>query len=285
MKCNRVLITGATGLLGSAVVESFRLNTGAEIVGLGRHELDITDADHLASSVNGFRPDLIINCAAYTRVDECEADEVLARRINGEGAGNVARAAADVGADLIHISTDYVFNGSANAPIAEDAPPADPAKLSAYGRSKLLGEQLVRAAHPQAVIVRTAWLFGRGGACFPKTILQRAQAGLPLRVVNDQTGSPTFAADLAMGLFELAQHRASGTYHFNNAGSCTWHALAGEVLRHAGIIANIEAVTSEELSRPARRPKYSVLDMSRFIADTGLRPRPWQEALAEFIRG
>ncbi|MBX3395417.1 MAG: dTDP-4-dehydrorhamnose reductase [Phycisphaerae bacterium] len=284
MRCEKVLITGATGLLGSAVVEAFRMRGCSEIIGRGRHELDITDEEQVRDFIDGFRPDLIVNCAAYTRVDDCETGEAYAHRVNGDGAGYVARAARACNAELIHVSTDYVFNGHANAPIREDSPPGLPEHLSAYGRSKLRGEQCVREAHPDAVVIRTAWLFGREGTSFPKAILNRAREGLPLRVVNDQVGSPTYAKDLADAIWELAQYRAKGTYHFTNRGSCTWHDLAGEVLRHAGIIANIEAVTSEELGRPARRPKYSVLDMSRFITETGSTPRPWQDALEEFLR-
>lgn len=284
MKCSKVLITGSTGMLGSAVVNAFRLNAEAEVLGRGRHELDITSAVYVNAAIESARPDLVINCAAFTRVDDCEAKKEHAVRVNADGAANVARAARAVGADLIHISTDYVFNGSQTSPIREDAPPAVADKLSAYGRSKLLGEMRVRECHPDAVILRTAWLFGKGGACFPATILQRAREGMPLRVVNDQRGAPTFANDLAIAVFELAQHQASGVYHFTNAGECTWHEYAGEILKRAGIIANLEAIASRELNRPARRPAYSVLDMSRFIADTGYRPRPWQDALGEFLQ-
>lgn len=284
MKCSKVLITGATGLLGSAVVEAFRLQSDARIIGVGHHEMDITDVDHLMARVEGFAPDLVVNCAAYTRVDDCEANADLAMAVNGDGAGNMAQAARAVGADLIHLSTDYVFAGEIDSPIREDAEPAAPSALSAYGRSKLLGEQLVRRYHEDAVIVRTAWLFGREGSSFPKSILERAASGMPIRVVTDQTGSPTYAKDLAEALFELAQHKARGTYHFTNAGSCTWHEFAGEILRKSGIIVNIEAITTGELGRPARRPKYSVLDNSRFVSDTGIQPRTWQFALEEYLR-
>lgn len=284
MKCSRVLITGATGLLGSAVVDAFRLNADAEILGRGRHELDITSPVYVNAAFESAAPDLVINCAAFTRVDDCELRHDHADRVNGDGAGNVARAARTVGADLIHISTDYIFNGSHTSPIREDAEPAAPAALSAYGRSKLLGECRVRECHPDAVILRTAWLFGRAGPCFPAAILKRAREGLPLRVVNDQRGAPTYVKDLAFAIFELAQHQACGTYHFTNAGDCTWHEYAGEILKHSGIIANIEPVSSEEFDRPAKRPAYSVLDMTRFIADTGHSPRPWQAALAEFLQ-
>lgn len=285
MKCSKVLITGANGLLGSAVVEAFRLRSDARIIGVGHHEMDITDVDHLMARVEGFEPDLVINCAAYTKVDDCEINEKLAMAVNGEGAGNMAQAARAVGADLIHISTDYIFDGTATSPILEYAEPAPPEMLSAYGRSKLLGERLVRQYHGDAVIVRTAWLYGREGPSFPKAILQRAKSGLPLRVVTDQTGAPTFANDLALGLLELVQHKAGGTYHFTNAGSCTWHAYACELLKQSGIVMGVEEITSQQLGRPAKRPAYSVLDMTRFIADTGMTPRTWQEALAEYLRG
>lgn len=279
----RVLVTGATGLLGSEVVSAFRRDPGADVVGLGHHELDVTDEALVRSRFETLAPDLVIHCAAYTKVDDCEANEDHARCVNGDGAGHVATAAHACAARLFHISTDYVFDGEAQRPYAEDHPPAAPERLSAYGRSKLLGEELVRRGHPEAVLVRTAWLFGNG-PCFPRTILERAHRGEPLRVVSDQVGSPTYASDLAEALVELAHDEAGGIYHITNAGDCSWHAFAVEILRAAGIDSAIAPIRACELDRPARRPAYSVLDNRRYCELAGGPLRPWQEAVADFLK-
>ncbi|MFQ5500842.1 MAG: dTDP-4-dehydrorhamnose reductase [Phycisphaerae bacterium] len=278
----KVLTTGSSGLLGKAVVSAFRLYLDAEVIGLSRHELDITDAQHVSDLFQQLRPDLAIHCAAYTRVDDCEENEAEACRVNGDGAGNVARSARETGSRLIHISTDYVFGGDKSTPIPVDHPTGEPEALSAYGRSKLLGEQQVRQQHPLATIVRTAWLFG-DGHCFPRTILKYARAGTPLRVVHDQIGSPTYAPDLARALCELVRSDAGGTFHITNSGQCNWYELAVEILRQAGIDTAIEPVATDAFPRPARRPAYSVLDNHSFIETTGHVPRDWQATLADYL--
>jgi len=279
----KVLITGSSGLLGRAAVSAFRLYIGAEVIGLSQHELDITDAQRVNALFQQLRPDLTIHCAAYTRVDDCETNEAEACRVNGDGSGNVARSAHETGSRLIHISTDYVFGGDESTPIPVDHPTGAPEELSAYGRSKLLGEQQVRQQHPRATIVRTAWLFGEAGPCFPRSILERARGGAPLRVVNDQIGSPTYAPDLARALCELVRSDAGGTFHITNAGQCNWYEFAVEILRQAGIDAAIEPVTTDAFPRPARRPAYSVLDNQSFIETTGYVPRDWQATLADYL--
>lgn len=279
----KVLVTGSAGLLGKAAVSTFRERAGAEVIGLTRADLDITDAQRVSTVIGGHRPDLVVHCAAYTRVDDCEANEAEAMRVNGDGAGNVARSAFETDSRLIHISTDYVFEGGESRPISEDHPTGDPGVLSAYGRSKLSGEQQVRRHHPGASIVRTAWLFGEGGPCFPRSILERARTGGSLRVVHDQVGSPTYAADLARGLCELARFGGGGLFHVTNGGQCSWYEFAVEILRQAGIDAVIEPVSSEACPRPARRPAYSVLDNRRFIELTGHTLRDWRAALADYL--
>ena len=283
METTKVLITGATGLLGNPTVSTFRLQRHMDTLGLGHHELDITDADHVKARFETFRPDLVVNCAAYTKVDDCEANETHARRVNGEGAGNVARAAADCGARLIHLSTDYVFDGEATKPYQEEYPPSDPHKLSAYGRSKLLGEQLVRQHYPAAIIVRSSWLFGPDGPCFPRTILERARNGDSLRVVNDQTGSPTYAPDLAQALCELAQHDASGIFHITNAGQCSWYDFACELLKRARLDVPIEPVSTDAFPRPAKRPMFSVLGNRKYQEATGMVLCRWNETLTKYL--
>ncbi len=280
----RVLLTGSAGLLGTAVMEVFRKDQEWELVCRDRGELDITDAAAVAFQLRHERPDLVINCAAYTRVDDCESNVEPAMRVNGDGAGNVAAASAEVGARLIHLSTDYVFDGTADRPYREDDPTGRPESLSVYGRSKLAGEQLVSAGHPQALIIRTAWLYGAAGRSFPRTILELARRQPRLEVVDDQRGSPTNARDLAQAIAELAKMELRGIVHVTNSGQCTWCEFARRIVRLAGMDVPIVPVPTERFPRPARRPQYSVLDQGRFAEAVGRPMRPWTEAVEEFIR-
>ncbi len=279
----KLLITGANGLLGRALSRRAAATDAFSIAALGRADLDITDEGAVQRALTAERPDWVINCAAFTRVDDCEAQKDDAIRVNGVGAGHIANAAAAAGARLVHISTDYVFDGRARQPIPHDAPTADPTELSAYGRSKLMGEQRVRAADARAVIVRTAWLYGHGGPCFPAAILRLAREGKLRQVVNDQQGSPTYADDLADGILRLVRADACGTFHFANDGACTWYEFALEILRRARLDIAIKPCTTDEFPRPARRPAYSVLDLAHFEQLTGHRPRHWREALAAYF--
>jgi len=283
MQPSKVLITGASGLLGIPTVKVFEARPRTQVLAVGREELDIADAAEVEAQVRGFRPDLIINCAAYTKVDDCESHEADANRVNGVGPGNIARSAAACGVRLIHISTDYVFDGHGTSPYREDHPTGDPTQLSAYGRSKLLGEQEVCRHHSRAIILRTAWLYGHDGPCFPEAILKRARAGGPLQVVTDQVGTPTYASDLAEAIGKLAEFDVAGFFHFTNAGRCTWFEFAVEVLRLAKLNPAVGPITSDRLSRPAKRPSFSVLDNRRFMSVTGACPRPWQEALSAYV--
>lgn len=283
MATRKVVITGAGGLLATPTLSVFQAAEDMDAMGLSRSELDITDAAKLRECFSSLRPDVVINCAAYTRVDDCETNEAYAYRVNGDGAGNVARAAADCGAGLIHISTDYVFDGHATTPYAEDHPTGDPARLSAYGRSKLSGEKQVRQYHLDATIVRTAWLYGHEGPCFPKAILGRARTGEALRVVNDQIGAPTFASDLAEALLNLARCQGHGIFHVTNAGRCSWHEFACEIIRRSNLDVPIEPVATSAFPRPAKRPMFSVLDNRRYIELTGRAVRSWPAALADYL--
>ncbi len=289
METIKILLTGARGLLGKPAVTAFRNYPHAEVIGLGRHELDITNAEHVRASVDTFQPKIVVNCAGYAKVDDCETNAEHACHVNGTGAGHVAQAAAEVGAYLVHVSTDYVFDGSATSPMNEDHPVADPSALSAYGRSKLEGEQRVREYHPGAAIIRTAWLYGHDGPCFPKSILGQARGGggdrggdTPLRVVNDQQGSPTFAPDLAQAICELARLEAPGIYHITNKGQCTWYEFAQHIVKAAGLSARVDPITTQAAARKAKRPAYSVLDNTRYHKTTGDQLRSWQEALGAF---
>lgn len=281
---SRVLITGAGGLLGSPLARRFALDPSWRTIALDKAGLDITDEDAVARAMNREKPRLIINCAAFTKVDACEQEKELAQRVNGAGAGNVAAAAAKIGARLIHISTDYVFDGTSALPYREDEPPAPADSLCSYGRSKLMGEQAVTGRHPSPLIVRTAWVFGEDGPCFPKTILRLAKERPELRVVNDQVGSPTYAKDLADAIYRLAQlPEATGVMHVTNSDICTWYDFAREILGVAGIGTPVRPVSTAEFPTPAKRPAFSVLDNRRFVQTVGAPLRSWREAVAEFL--
>ncbi len=280
----RVLVAGAKGLLGTPTVAAFRRAGAIDVLALDLPEFDITEPDVVARRIAEFRPTLVVNCAAYTRVDDCETNAELANRVNGVGAGVLAGSAAAHGAALVHVSTDYVFAGGSATPYREDHPTGPPEELSAYGRSKLLGEQAVVRRHPAALIVRTAWLYGPDGPGFPDAILRRAKEAGSLRVVNDQTGSPTYAPDLAQAIRELAGLRLSGFVHVTNAGQCTWYEFAREIVRLAGLDVPVTPVTTAAFPRPARRPAYSVMDNSRYVAAVGRPLRTWQEAVAAHLR-
>jgi len=275
----KVLVTGAGGMLAQAVVPALE-RAGHEAIALGRVELDVTDAARVRAAVVDAAPDWVCHLAAFTDVDGCESRPEHALRVNGEGAGYVAAAARDAGAAVLSISSDYVFAGDDPRPRREtDAV----GPVSAYGRSKLAGEEAVRAANPRHVIVRTAWLYGHGGRNFVDTIRERALAGTPLAVVDDQRGSPTWTADLATALLALMETAASGTLHATNAGDCTWHEFACEICAQLGARVDVARRTSADLARPAKRPAYSVLDTSRLRQLLGRELPHWRDALARYV--
>ena len=270
----RIVITGAAGLLAAAVLPALR-GAGHETFPLGR-EVDVTDPRALAHAVAPHRPDWIFHLAAFTRVDACETEEARAHLVNGLGARNAAMAAVGTGAALLALSTDYVFDGKGGRPYREyDAT----APLNVYGRSKWAGEQAIRELCARHVIVRTSWLFGRGGPNFVDTMLSRAREGQPLAVVDDQRGSPTSTADLAAQLLRLAAGGHFGTFHCTNAGEATWHDLATHALRAAGLATPVERTTTARLARPAPRPLYSVLDNGWAEQVTGHRMPDWRDAV------
>jgi len=275
----KVLVTGAGGMLAQAVVPALEA-AGHAARPFALEALDVTDAGAVRRVVSEARPDWVCHLAAYTDVDGCESNEAEAFRVNGEGAGHVAAAAAAAGAAVLAVSTDYVFAGDEPRPRREDDP-VGPA--SAYGRSKLAGEQAVRAANPRHLVVRTAWLYGRGGRNFVDTIRTRALAGGPLRVVDDQRGSPTWTHDLAGALVGLMERGATGTVHATNEGDCTWHEFAREICRLAGADVDVARISSAELARPARRPAFSVLDTGRLEHLLGRRLPHWRDALARYL--
>jgi dTDP-4-dehydrorhamnose reductase len=276
-----ILVTGGGGMLATAFK---RVLPGAQF--LSRVSLDVSDEKAVGDIVDTLRPKLVINCAAYTKVDKAEEERLLSSQINSDGVYWLAHACAKARAGLVHFSTDYVFDGSLRRPLRPDDPVGP---TSAYGRSKLKGEMLLKASDlTDWLIVRTAWLYGPGGPSFPQAIQNAARAGKPLTVVDDQTGSPTFTNDLAQATLELIEHNASGIWHIVNDGETTWFDFAAAILDEFHIDANLSRTTSAEWkkSRPnsAIRPAYSVLDITPFEKLTGHRTRHWREALKEYAR-
>jgi dTDP-4-dehydrorhamnose reductase len=274
----RILLTGAEGLLARAL--RAQQESWAKVIPLTRPDLDITNRDAVAAAVRQHRPDVVLNCAAFSLVDAAESDPVRAYAVNAVGPLWLAEACAATSARLVHISTDYVFDGASRRPYREDDAVGP---LNVYGRSKLASELAVRDALPTSLIVRTQWLFGAGGRSFITSILARARAGEALRVVNDQTGSPTFAPDLAAALLSLIRNEASGIVHVSNRGAATWYDVAIAACADAGVHASIEPCSTAEFPRPATRPVYSVLDNGRFQQLTGRPMRDWQAGVREFL--
>ncbi|GAK59699.1 DTDP-4-dehydrorhamnose reductase [Candidatus Vecturithrix granuli] len=280
----KILVTGAKGMLGTDLTAL--LQADHEVFGIDLHNCDILQAEQLRAFVQAYQPEVIIHTAAYTNVDQAEIDEERATQLNVTGAKNVATAARTCQAKMIYISTDYVFDGQKSVPYTEDDPTHP---LGVYGKTKFLGEQEVRALlnhdrRQDFLIVRTAWLYGQHGKNFVKAILERVQQQQPLRVVNDQTGSPTYTCDLARGILALIEHKASGIVHLTNSGQCTWYDFAKTILAYRQLSdVKIEAITTAELQRPAPRPAFSVLDTSKFTALTGQTLRPWQEGLQAYF--
>jgi len=278
----KVAVTGAAGQLGRALVD--RLGARAAWAG-GRDALDVRDPAAVSRVLDDVRPDVVINAAAYNDVDGAESDPASAMAVNAVGPGNLARACRERGALLVHVSTDYVFDGAKGEPYREEDCPRP---ASVYGVSKLAGCLLVAAAGGPHLIVRTSGVFGAGGnrvkgGSFVERILAKARSGQPLRVVNDQVSSPTYAPDLAAALVTLVEQGARGLLHVTNSGACSPYDLAAAALEIAGIHARIEPIRTADLGAPARRPAYSVLDNSRARA-AGLPPlRSWRDALAEFL--
>ena len=249
-------------MLGQAVVAA-ATRLGHDVVALSRAELDVTDADHVRRVVAAAEPRAVVNCAAWTDVDGAETAEATATAVNGDGAGNVAKAAAETGARIVHVSTDYVFDGErehAGGGTGEPWVESDPVNpQTAYGRTKLAGERATAEANPRHHVVRTSWLFGAGGKNFVETILRLAGERDVLRVVDDQVGSPTFTGHLAPALVALARTDDFGVHHASAAGSCSWFEFAREILERSGSDAHVEPCTTAEFPRPAERPAYSVL--------------------------
>jgi len=274
-----LLVAGAGGMLGGAVVDA-ALQAGWSVRGLARADLDITNQAAVIEALAAAAPDVVVNCAAWTDVDGAESDRDGAFAVNATGAGVLARAAADVGARLVQVSTDYVFGGHGTRPYVESDPTGP---QGVYGASKLAGEREVLAASTDHAIVRTAWLFGAGGRNFVDTMLRVADGGATeVSVVTDQRGCPTWVTHLASGLLAVADSGAAGVLHAAGGGQCTWNDLALEVFAAAGRDVRVLPSSSAEQQRPAPRPPYSVLGSER--ADSPVLPH-WREGVRAYLAG
>lgn len=285
----RLALIGANGMLARKVREL--APDHYELHGLDLPDFDITDRDCVTTVLTRLAPDVIVNCAAYTNVDGAENDEALALRVNGDGPGHLALVAKQLGATLVHVSTDYVFDGGKTTPYEEDDPVAP---MSAYGRSKLVGEQRVLASGlARYYLVRTSWLYGPGGKNFVETIIRLATERDELRIVADQIGSPTYTADLATAIFTLLatgeEPAPPGVYHFANEGQTSWYEFACAIvalMRQQGMptaVQRIVPIRTADYPLPARRPAYSVFSKEKFKRATGSAIPDWRASLAAYM--
>ncbi|MCF6291031.1 MAG: dTDP-4-dehydrorhamnose reductase [Desulfobacterales bacterium] len=291
---NIIALVGGQGMLGRMV--RWQAPAAAGIVSLARSELNITDRDQVLRRMAALRPRVIINCAGYTEVDKCEFEEESARQVNGLGPGFLAEAAREIGATLVHISSDYVFDGKAGRPYREEDATGPG---SAYGRSKLLGEQSVQdSGLKKYFIIRTSWLYGPGGNNFVETILRLAREKDELKIVADQVGSPTYTRDLARGILQLLKTASAGAgehspiyglYHFADTGQCSWFEFAREIIHLAAQggmelkVRSVAPIRTEEYPRPAPRPAFSALTTDKYQRVTGADIPSWQESLKEYL--
>ena len=282
----RVLVTGADGQLGTEVVREF-VRLGHEVLAPSPEEIDFLDPDTLAVRAATLQADWVVNCAAYTQVDRAESEPELAFTINRDSAGRLAAVAAETGGHMLHVSTDFVFDGKLSRPYREDD---EAAPLSVYGHSKWEGDKAVLAALPGAIILRTAWVYGVHGHNFVKTMLRLAGEGRPLRVVDDQMGTPTWTADIVQAMVALVEAEASGVFHFTSAGEISWCGFARAILAEAAELGfevktrTVEAITTSEYPLPATRPHYSVLDTRKIQPYLASPIPPWRDSLVKMLK-
>lgn len=282
----RAMVTGAGGMTGAELVRQAR-KKGWKCEGYMKSDLDIADPYAVEAAIKSARPDLVFNAAAFTAVDAAESSREDALRVNGDGAANVARAAKAIGATVVHISTDYVFDGRASRPYL----PSDPVNpINAYGKTKLAGEIGVRDAAQKYLVVRTSWVYSHEGRNFVRAMLRAADDKRELRIVNDQQGSPTSSADLASALLEAgeavhASPSLAGTYHFSNSGITTWYEFAKAIFEiRGGEAPRMRPISTSEYPTPAKRPAWSALDTTSFERAFGVQPRSWRDALTDTMR-
>ena len=275
----KILITGANGQLGRELTKQYS-ERNEELILTDVAELDITDTKQVYKFVENTKPDVIINCAAYTAVDKCETDTDIAYKINTLGPRNLAMAANSIGAEIVQVSTDYVFDGIKNSLLTEFD---EPNPQTVYGLTKLQGEKVVKELNPKHYIIRTAWLYGDGNN-FVRTMLKLSQTNPSLKVVNDQHGTPTSTVDLSKVIIKLVDEKNYGLFHCTCKGECTWYDLTKEIFRLSGINTEVIACTTDEFPRPAKRPEFSVLRNYMLELTTGDITRTWQEALEEYLK-
>ena len=288
----KVLVLGSQGMLAQELLPCLA-NAGFDVIGRGRPEVDITQVASVRQTLAEIQPTLLVNAAAYTAVDQAELEPDVALAVNRDGVAHLATVCRDLGIPLLHVSSDYIFDGSASHPYCEDSPAAP---LGVYGRSKWEGEEAVRCGHLEHMIVRTAWLYGRHRHNFVKTMLRLAREREVLRVVDDQYGCPTWSRDLAQALVTLCQRIVQdrdcapwGTYHFCGAGQTTWCGFARAIIEAARTceplrVQEVVPIPTTAYPTPAQRPQYSVLDCSKVQAVFGITPRPWRESLHDCLQ-
>jgi dTDP-4-dehydrorhamnose reductase len=276
----KILLLGHKGMLGSDLL--FQLGKKHEIIGLDKDEIDIASAAECRRAINENKPDIVVNTAAYTDVDGCEKAKDECFTVNAEAVKNIAESCREKNIRIIHFSTDYVFDGNGNEPYKEDSL-CNP--INVYGASKLAGERYLQEFSNNYILIRTAWLYGKNGKNFVRTILEAARTKNKLEVVDDQTGSPTYTRDMAVAVDLLIERNITGIFHITNRGSCSWFQFAEKILQDEGITGvQVLPIKSGQLKRPAKRPAYSVLSMQKFIAATGKAMQPWQLALQDYLQ-
>jgi len=281
----KILVIGSDGQLGTDLCIAVEDSSEFDIIALNHSNIELKDQNSVSDAITQYKPDIVINCGAFVRVDDCEENAEEAIHINSIGAAYVARASANVNAVCVYISTDYVFDGLKNTPYSEN----DPAyPINIYGISKLSGEHMVRSYCSNHFIIRSSGLYGLAGSSgkggnFVETIIRNAQKGDPLNVVNDQVITPTFAKDLAVSILGLLNRAEYGTYHITNSGQCSWYLFAQKILELSTLTSELTPTTSKVYAAKAKRPSYSVLSNAK-LASSGLKIlKPWEEALEEYI--
>ena len=274
----KILVLGANGMLGSEIVRSFR--SFFEVTAFGENEADITDQASIQKKINEVKPEVVINAAAYTDVDGCEKDKDLTIKVNALGVKNIAEACKGTGSKIVHISTDYIFDGTSRRPYKEDDK-TNP--INFYGESKLRGENYIKEVFENFLIIRSEWLYGSGGKNFVNLVTKKARDGEKLKVVNDQVGAPTYTKDLAEAILALLKKDCRGIYNAANEGNCSWFEVACKIVELLKLKTTVDPILTTESNRIAKRPCYSVLNCNKLKRDTGFVFRTWDEALKDFL--
>jgi dTDP-4-dehydrorhamnose reductase len=276
----KILLFGHRGMLGTDLFSQLKIKH--EIIGLDKDEINIVSAAQCKQAIEENVPDIIINAAAYTDVDACETNKEECFAVNAEAVRNIAEACRDENIRIIHFSTDYVFDGTGSEPYSEEHT-CNP--INTYGRSKLAGEIYLQNLSDNYLLIRTSWLYGKNGNNFVRKIIEKAEKVNKLEVVDDQIGSPTYTKDLAAAIDLLLDRSITGIFHLTNRGSCSWFQFAVKILQEAAIVGvQVAPIKSDKLTRPARRPFYSVLSNQKFIQETGKTMQPWQLALQDYLK-